>query len=369
MRILHIYKDYFPVLGGIENHLRLLAEGLAERGHDVTVLVTNQHQQSQVAHPAPRLTVHKAARLFHTASTPLSIAMLNLARQQRADLVHLQFPYPPGDLAALAVPGAPPLVVSYQSDIVRQRTLLRLYRPLLELTLRRAAALLVASPAYIASSPFLQRFAAKCRIVPLGIQAERFVHTPQTVRLPGQFRLLFVGRLRYYKGLHVLLDAMPQIAATLLIAGTGPERERLAAQATALGIADRVQWLGDVADADLPALYRSADLFVLPSHLRAEAYGIVLAEALASGVPCISTDLNTGTSFVNQHDVTGLVVPPGDPNALATAINQLLLDPERRQRYATAAATRAQTLLTVDAMLDRVEAVYRDVLTQRQPRG
>src|SRR6266508_4760959 len=174
MHILQIYKDYFPELGGIENHVRDLSEALAIRGHRVTVLVTSLDRRTTIEQPRPGLTVIKAARSLHLASTPLSPAMLRLARQQRPDVVHLHFPYPPGDLAALALPERAPLVVTYHSDIVRQRALLRAYRPLLELTLRRAARILPTSPNYVVSSPFLRRHGAKCAVVPLGIDADRF---------------------------------------------------------------------------------------------------------------------------------------------------------------------------------------------------
>lgn len=366
MHVLHIYKDYPPVVGGIENHLRDLSEGLAERGHRVTVLATSLTARTSVERCGPRLTVVRAARALHAASTPLSPAMLLLARGLRPDLVHLQFPYPPGDLAALAVPNRPPLVVTYQSDIVRQRALLRIYRPLLELTLRRAARIIATSPGYVASSPFLRPHAAKCAVVPLGIDVERFDVERSTLngRHSGDAPvLLFVGRLRYYKGLHVLLEAMPRVAADLLVAGDGPERRRLEAHAASLGISGRVRFLGDVPDEDLPALYRSADVFALPSHLRAEAFGLVLAEALASGLPCISTELGTGTSFVNLHGETGLVVPPGDPGALAAAIQALLDDPQLRRRFGEAGRRRARALFSRERMLDGVERVYRAAVT------
>ncbi len=175
-----------------------------------------------------------------------------------------------------------------------------------------------------------------------------------------------MGRLRYYKGLHVLLDALPMApGATLLIGGSGPERDRLAAQASALGVADRVHFLGDVSDEDLPALFRAADVFVLPAHLRAEALGVAQIEALAGGVPCISTELGTGTSYANRHGETGLVVPPGDSTALAQAINTLLADPDMRRRFGQAGQRRVAALFTRDRMLDAVEQVYRDVLVER----
>lgn len=370
MHILQIYKDYDPVLGGIENHVRDIAEGLAERGHRVTVLVTSLSKRTEVLRPRAGLTVVKAARTLHLASTPLSLAMPGLARGLQPDLVHLHFPYPPGDLVYWQMRPRPPLVLTYHSDIVRQKNLLRAYRPLMELTLRRAARILPTSPNYLASSVVLRRHAARCSVVPLGIDTARFGQADP--RRAGAIRaryggplLLFVGRLRYYKGLHYLLEAMPQIRGELLIGGSGPERERLADQARRLGVGARVHFLGDVPDAELPALFQAADLFVMPAHLRAEALGLAQIEALASGLPCVSTELGTGTSFANLHGVTGLVVPPASPPALAEAIGALLADRELRMRYGAAGQRRARELFSLPVMLDALEAIYRDVLVQR----
>ncbi|HEU4323332.1 MAG TPA: glycosyltransferase [Roseiflexaceae bacterium] len=368
MHILYIYKDYYPVLGGIENNLRDLAEGMAERGHTVTVLATGAGRRTQEERPRPGLRVIKAGRALHAASTPLSPAMLRIARGLRPDVAHLHFPYPPGDLAALALPGQPPLVLTYHSDIVRQQTLLRLYRPLLEITLRRAARIFATSPQYIRSSPFLRPHAGKCVVMPSAVDLARFgsAKPAQVAALRAQHRgplLLFVGRLRYYKGLHMLLDALPQVPATLLIGGTGPERDRLEAQARGLGIAERVRFLGDVADAELPALYQAADVFVLPAHLRAEALGLAQIEALASGTPSVSTELGTGTSFANLHGVTGFVVPPADPAALARALQVLVANPELRRRLGEAGRRRVAELFDLRRMLDTAEQIYHEVAT------
>jgi glycosyltransferase involved in cell wall biosynthesis len=379
MRILQIYKDYYPVLGGIENHLRDLSEALAARGHEVTVLVTSRDRNSSDQHPRAGLRIIKASRLLHVASTPLSLSMMRFARDLRPDVAHLHFPYPPGDLAAMVVPGRPPLVVTYHCDIQRQRAMLLAYRPVMERTLKRAARILPTSPNYLASSPFLQRHRGRCTVVPLGIDSDRFRNVepaklkevrkryfPQCLAGAGSAgasrSVLFVGRLRYYKGLHILLDAMPEVRGELLIGGGGPERERLARQAVELGIADRVHFLGEVPDDDLPGLYQSADLFVMPSHLRAEALGLSQIEALASGLPCISTELGTGTSFANSHGETGLVVPPGDPRALAVALNTLLDDPKLRRRFGEAGRKRVADLFGRDKMVESVETIYREVL-------
>lgn len=293
--------------------------------------------------------------------------MLWKAYHLHADIVDLHMPYPPGDLAALVVDA--PLVVTYHSDIVRQQRLLQIYRPLLLHTLQHAARIIATSAPYVQSSPFLRQYAEKCRVVPLSVDAQRFVSVdPDAVtRVRGQHAIdpharvvLSVGVLRYYKGLHFLLDAMRHVAATLLLVGDGPEREHLERLAAQYGIAHRVRFVGRVADADLPAYYHAADVFVLPSHLRAEAFGIVLLEAMASGLPVVSTELGTGTSVVNRHGVTGFVVPPAEPQVLARALHVLLANDQLRHRMGDHARERVLAHYTHERMVDATLAVYEE---------
>ncbi len=372
------------MVGGIENHLKVLSEGLVARGHDATVLVTNTGRAT--THGKQNgVQVLKAGRMFQLASTPLSPELLRIARSLKPDLVHLHMPYPPGDLAARAVAGAPPLVVTYHSDIVRQRRLLQLYRPLLHATLRRAGNIIVTNTPYIQSSPFLRRHGAKCRVVPLSVDPARFADvSPPAVtalrqRLLAQGAnssstsssgglILTVGVLRYYKGLDVLVDALTQLDAQLVIVGSGPEEERLRALAQALGVASRVHFAGRVEDAELPLYYAAADVFVSASQLRAEAFGIVLLEAMAAGRPVVSTELGTGTSVVNQHGRTGFVVPPSDPHALAQALKVLLANTELRRQLGFAAQQRVRAEYTNELMLTRTLAVYEEaLLSESQP--
>ena len=197
--------------------------------------------------------------------------------------------------------------------------------------------------------------------------SSRFTHAPPDrvaairAHYPGPL-LLFVGRLRYYKGLNYLIEAMRQVSATLLVVGAGPEAAALGEQAYLSGVTDRVHFLGDIGDEHLPAFYHAADLFVLPSSQRSEAFGIVLLEAMAAGTPVISTELGTGTSWVNQHGRTGLVTSPCDPDALARTINESLADPDRRREMGARAQKRAQTEFDLPVLVDRVLAVYADVL-------
>lgn len=369
MRVLHIYKDYPPVAGGMESHLRRLAEGESRRGLEVTVLVTAPDGPTTVDEENG-VKVIRARRWATWASTPLSPALVSWVGRLRSDLTHLHVPYPWGELAHLVSGHSPVTVLTYQSDIVRQRWLGRLYRPFSRRLLDRAQAIITTSPAYLSTSPHLGPVAHKCRVIPLGLDPAPFLNPDrgraESIRHElGTPLLLFVGRLRYYKGLEHLIRAMtlePAVAGTLAILGTGPRQEALRRLVASLSLGDRVRFLGYVADASLPDYYAAADVFVLPSSERSEAFGLVQLEAMAAGKPVISTELGTGTSFVNVHGETGLVVPPRDPQALARALRELLDDPRRRRALGDAGRRRVVRDFHVETMVDRVVKLYRELL-------
>lgn len=373
MHILHLYKDYDPVIGGIENHIKMLAEAQVQRGHQVTVLVTNLGRQT-ITYQQNGVQIIKAARLAHVASTPLSLSLPLLLSRLEPDVAHLHFPYPMGELAALVASRAPRLVFTYHSDVVRQATILRFYRPLMHRVLRRADAIIATSPPYIESSEVLRAYRDKVRVIPLGIHVRAYssANPARVAALRGEWSpegaplLLFVGKLRYYKGVDVLLRAMSQVQrGRLLVVGSGPERRALDTLAQNLGLENRVHFLGEVADDELIALRHavreSGGCFVLPANHRSEAFGMVLLEAMAAGLPLVTTELGTGTSWVNQDGVTGRVVPPNDPAALAYAINGLLASPSTVKAMSDAARLRAAHF-DVEAMAHRVDALYHELL-------
>lgn len=361
MHIIHVYKDYYPVLGGIENIIKILAESQAAAGHRVTVLACSVSRQTQ-RESLDGVEVIKAGRLATVASMPLSLSQPLILAGLRPDIVHLHSPYPLGEAANWLLGRAKATIIRYHSDVVRQKNLLRFYGPILRRVLARADRILVSTPPYVESSVWLQPVRDKCTIVPFGVDLNRFLPPRSAVNTP--LHLLFVGRLRYYKGLDTLLQAMPHAPdAHLTIVGTGPMGNTLQQLTHTLNISERVTFAGEVADAELPRYYHNADVFVLPSNARSEAFGVVLIEAMASGLPCISTELGTGTSWIVQHAQTGLVVPPQDPAAMAQAINTLVADEPLRQRFAQASLDRARTMFSQEMMVNRVMAVYEEVLS------
>lgn len=372
MRVVHLYKDFAPVVGGIENHIRVLAQAQAAQGLDVEVLVTNTGPET-VRTTVDGVPVTKTGRQLNISSAPISLGFYPALRRLEtgADIAHAHLPYPPGELGHLLWGRSRGLVLSYHSDIVRQRVLGAVYSPFLRLLLRRADRISVASPTYIQTSRFLAPVADKCRVVPYGIDLDAFRATPAVEAAAAALRahhapkplLTYVGKFRHYKGVDVLLTAMRDVDAHLLIIGSGPLEADLRQQAQACGVQARVTFMGEISDADkLAALYAS-ECFVLPSVNRAEAFGIVLIEAMACGLPLISTELGTGTSFVNQHEVTGLVVPPSDPAALAAAIRRLLADPTRRAEMAAAARVRVAAEFSREVMVQRILDLYHEALS------
>jgi glycosyltransferase involved in cell wall biosynthesis len=369
LKILYIYKDYYPVVGGIENHLRLICQGLRDYADlEPVVLVTNTTRHT-VIEQIDGVRVIKAARLANVSSAPISLDLFAWAGRLKADITHLHFPYPIGELAYLLAGRSRKMVITYHSDIVRQKYLLQVYRPFLYRLLDRADAITVSNPNYIASSLYLRSRADKCTVIPHGADLDKFAPTATVLSRAGEIRrerakpiILFVGLLRYYKGLAYLINAMREIDAHLLIAGQGPQGEEWQALSRQLALENKISFLGRVRDQELLALYHACDVFVLPSIHRSESWGAVQVEAMACGKPVVCTELGTGTSFVNQDGVTGLVVPPRDSVALANAVNRLLGDDSLRQRMGQAALYRAQQELSAGVMVERLVQWYRRVI-------
>jgi rhamnosyl/mannosyltransferase len=309
----------------------------------------------------------RAARLATVASTPLTFQFIPYLRKNSVDIAHLHYPYPVGELSQRFAGSGRPYIVSYHSDVVnpRQQGILKLYRPFMHQVLDRAGRILVSSQNYLRSSTTLQQFASHCSVVPLGIDPRPFLE-PDSLSPRGQRPVvLFIGRHRYYKGVDDLIQSLQGLEVELWIGGDGPMRVEWEALAAALGQSMRVRFLGDVRVEELPGLYASADIFVLPSTLRAEAFGIVLLEAMAAGLPCVTTELGTGTSFVVQHGETGWVVPPRDPQALAGAIRTLIEHPPLRRRMGDSGRARLLSEFTLARMAERVESIYQTVLNER----
>jgi glycosyltransferase involved in cell wall biosynthesis len=368
MKVLHIYKTYYPeTLGGIEAYIEALAKEGGKRGIEHHLWCTTKKKQAYVQTEGS-VTVHATPQLFVLAACPVSFKMLLQVRAlaKKFDVIHAHFPWPFADLLALLLPKDIPIIVTYHSDIVRQKWLNYFYTPLMHCFLRRVKAILPTSQNYVLSSPVLRKYQDKCHIVPIGVQ-DRASGAPDVNNLSqwrkkiGEGFLLFVGVLRYYKGLHLLLDAMVTLDMPLVIAGNGPEKEALMAQAKKLRLSN-VTFLGYVSDADKDSLFRLAKAVVVPSQFRSEAFCITLAEGLMYGKPLISTELGTGTSFVNQQGVTGYVVKAASVSALTKAIEALFADEQQYHSFSKAARHRFERLFSAPQMAESIEEIYLNLI-------
>ena len=362
MKILHIYKDYYPVLGGMENHIKVLAESQVRRGHAVTVLVTHPTKITHIE-MMNGVRVIKAGRLATIASTPISVSLPFLLSKERPDIAHLHSPYPIGELSQLYLGKAKKVFLTYHSDVVRQKGLLHFYKPFLKKVLSLADRIIVTSENYMKSSPHLREFMHKCTVIPLGIDLTPFLQNSSqdigsTKEKYGSPIILFVGKLRYYKGLQFLLEAMRDIPAKLIVIGNGPMEKEWRNLASKLNINEKVFFLGEIGGEQLAHFYGASDIFVLPACERSEAFGLVQVEAMASGLPVISTELGTGTSFVNKHGETGLVVRPKDPDSLRVAILSLLDNPTLCLEMGRRGRERAMREFSLETMVERLLNLY-----------
>ncbi len=356
--------------------MRTLSEGLVEHaGARVRALVSNEGRE-RLEESIGGVDVVRLPRQLALSSAPVAAGMPGALRDEMRhagpdgpeppDVVNLHSPYPWGELSFLQASPDVPSVVLYHSDIVRQKRLLAAYRPFLERFLDRVDLIVTSSPNMVRSSPFLAPRAEKCRVVPFGLPAARLAATPAVLRRAAELRaahagrkvVLFVGRLVYYKGVDVLVRAMAQVDADLVLIGRGPLEAELRELASAAGIASRVTFLAPQGDEELSAWYHAADVFCLPSVARSEAFGLVQIEAHAAGTPVVSTDVPTGVPYANPDGVTGFTVPPGDALALGAALIRLLGDDELRARLGGQAQARAQRVFTVPRMVAGTLEVY-----------
>ena len=375
MRVLHFYRTYSQSYGGIEQVIYQMCVGATRRGIEAEVLTLSRDRQaSEVV-----IDGHRVIRVpldFEIASTGFSRAAFGAFRQlaMQADVIHYHFPWPFMDVVHFASGIArlgKPTLVTYHSDIVRQQGLLQLYRPLMHRFLASVDSIVASSPNYLATSSVLARFRDKVTVIPYGldqnganypqVDAARLAHW--RARLGERF-FLFVGVLRYYKGLHILLDAAQGRDYPIVIVGAGPIEAELKAHAARKGLSN-VVFLGALPDLDKAALLTLCHAIVFPSHLRSEAFGISLLEGAMYGKPMISSEIGTGTSFINIDNETGRVVPPGDAQAFRAAMDFLWHEPAAAAVMGRHAAARYRMLFTADCMADAYAERYRSLIAAR----
>lgn len=374
IRALNIYRTYFPdPPGGLQEAIRQIALSTRQCG-----IVNTIYTLSPSPCPAQiqffEAQVIRQKSWFAPASCDLggAAALSSFATLTRnTDVVHYFFPWPFADVLRMLTHPDKPEVMTYISDVVRQKWLGRCYAPLMWKTLKSMKIIVANSPAYARTSTVLSHPALrdKVRIIPLGIEESHYPKARDDSifeRLGiecGEPYFLFLGVLRYYKGLDYLIRAAKDVSARIIVAGAGPEYKRLQRLAQEVG-ARTIIFSGQVSNCEKVSLLQRCLALVLPSHLRSEAYGMVLVEAAMFHRPMISCEIGTGTSFVNMHEETGLVVEPGNPLALARAMNALLHEPDLANHFGAAARQRYERMFSGAALGKAYAELYAEATGQ-----
>ena len=372
MKVLHVYRTYFPdSQGGLEEVIRQICLSTREQGVTSRVFTLSEEPYPRRL-PRVECEVVRVRKTFEVASCGFALTGLRRFAKELewADLVHYHYPWPFSDLMYLFFGHSKPAVLTYHSDIVRQKILFSMYRPLMRRYLGAMDRIVATSPNYFATSEVLSNFADKVEVIPIGLDEPSYPRLgdsnndlAETLQRYGGDFFLFVGVLRYYKGLHILLDAIIGAPYKVVIVGAGPVEGELRKQVERLGL-DNVIFAGYISDREKMALFQLCRAVVFPSYLRAEAFGVTLLEGAMSGRPLISAEVGSGTSHVNVHGETGLVVKAGSPVALREAMDELFLDKAKAERMGEKARLRYETLFTGQLMGGRYAKLYADVLQE-----
>lgn len=373
MRVLHFFKTFAPdSFGGIQSVIRDIARGTEPFGVETQVLSLSREPDENSVH-VDGVWARKARLHLEFASTGLSLSVLSVFNEmaQDADLIHYHFPWPMMDVIHFLSRTGKPTVVTYHSDIVKQRLLRAAYEPLMHRFLDSVEGIIATSPPYLETSPVLAQHRDKVTVIPIGTGDITRRQLPEARRAYWRQKLgprffVFVGALRYYKGLQFLLDAAAETGFPVAIIGTGGMSRQLR-NAVAERQLGNVHLLGEVSEDEKALLLDMAYGFVFPSHLRSEAFGVALLEAAASRLPMITCEIGTGTSYVNQAGETGFVVAPADPMVLADAMRRLWANPAAARRMGDNARRRYETMFTARQMGAAHAALYASLLGVSRP--
>lgn len=375
MKVLHFFKTYYPdTMGGVEQVIFQLAEGGLQHGIESEVLYLSPRGAMRNERLGHHIT-HRSYENFQIASTGFSIGAIKdfLELSKQADIIHYHFPWPFMDVVHFLTKVKKPTVVTYHSDIVKQQVLLKLYSPLLHSFLRNVDVIVASSPNYVASSETLRKYIDKVKVVPIGIERNTYPEVTDASMahwrgVVGERFFLFVGALRYYKGLDFLLEAAQQTRLPIVIMGTGPMEMTLKQKAKDANL-ENVLFVGALPDSDKAALMSLCFALVFPSHLRSEAFGITLLEGAMYGKPLISCEIGTGTTYINIEGETGYVTIPGDSRSLAITMMKLWGDPLGAAKMGENALRRYNEYFRADDMVSSYSEIYQSLLESLDTEG
>lgn len=373
MRILHISKYYYPYIGGVENICKYIVDN--SKGHQVVVLCFNDGRNDAIDE-VDGVTVYRVGSWLNIARQALSPSYFTMARNAlkefQPDIVHLHWANPfPAAILLTMMPKDIKLVVHWHMDIIKQRNIYRLIKPIETALLKRADKIVVTSPLYQEGSIPLQPYKEKVVVVPNAINEENFRLRQYDELRIEELRVyydnkpivFFVGRHIEYKGLPWLVEAEKYVKSNcvFVIAGSGPLTKRLQSNCKS----DRVHFVGKLTEDELRHHYYAASVFAFPSITKNEAFGVALAEAMYCYTPAVTFTIpGSGVNWVNLDGVTGIECPNKDAAALASAIDKIISDEALARQYAEEAHKRVVENFTISKMMERMNEIYNDINTK-----
>jgi rhamnosyl/mannosyltransferase len=371
LNVLNVYRTYYPdPPGGLQEAIRQICIATSNQGIKNTIFTLSPNPQPRIVHFSEADVVRERSLIAPASCDIGGLAAYKTfsSLSDQSDLVHYYHPWPFADLLNITTSKSQPKILTYISDVVRQRILNIAYAPLMRRHLQDMDLIVANCPAYAETSPVLSHASVRdrVRIVPLGIDESSYPKSgdegifSRTNLDPSTPYFLFLGVHRYYKGIHTLIEAARFTKANIVIAGSGPKTQELMDQVASHSLKNII-FTGQVTNREKVSLFQKCRGFVLPSHLRSEAYGMVLVEASMFGKPMVSCEIGTGTSFINKDGLTGYVVPPETPVRFADAINALLEDESLAASMGAAARSRYEQMFSGVALGAAYSNLYREI--------
>mgnify|MGYP000285861192 CR=1 FL=1 len=363
-KVLHVTSTYFPdTHGGVEEVIRQICLNTKPHGIESRVFTLSPNPFPQTI-KIEGCDVFRAKKSFEIASCRFSIEAISKYKEliEWADIIHYHFPWPFADFLHLLCKVSKKSIVTYHSDVVRQKNLNKLYTPVMHYFLKSMNKIITTSLNYSQSSKILKEYKDKVEIIPIGLNEKSYpVPSKNEIDLTqskvGNDFILFVGMFRNYKGLNYLLKSAQDISTNIVLVGKGPLEKELKNIVNNLRLSN-IQFLGEVNEVEKVALFKLCRAVVLPSHLRSEAFGVTLIEGSMYGKPLISTEIGTGTSYINLNGKTGIVVPPRDSKSLKNAIIKISSDLSLSKKMGHSSRLRYEELFTGQTMGQKYLTLY-----------
>jgi len=369
MNILHFYKtSIYESFGGVEKFIDELTLNTKNYGVNNTIIaLTPKNINSFKEYNGVKVYFCKTN--IDYASTPMSISAFKIFKEviKDIDLIHYHFPYPFSDIINLVSANNKKYIITYHSDIVKQKKLLLIYKPLMKNFLDGAEKIVATSQNYLESSSVLRKYRSKVDIIPCGLTNDLIYFNKDKAsekiikRKYGEKYFFFVGRLVYYKGIDFLIDAAKLNNYSLVIAGKGNYFKDINKEIKKHNL-KHVHLIGEISKNEKYNLMSNCYSFIFPSNQRSEAFGLSLLEASMFSKPLISCEIGTGTTFINKNNETGLVIKPNDSTAINSSMKYLWDNESISKKFGENSYKRYEELFTAKKMSESYIRLYKSII-------